>query len=227
MMKTKILLIIITGLFLIQWTCTTGEPKPPYVVNLPVPFHQQECGNWCGIACIQMWADFDGWLVTQAEIASYLGIVGNLYASPYDLERGVGAYTASPGWLERREWDEPGGQGELVAASITGIKYGVPSIMPFGGGTHAVLIKGYEWREEDDIPIALACWYHDPNGIVNRKISAAQLSNYFDCFPADYWVIVGDYDFVLEGINGHFAFIAAGGTYYGGPQTYDPFVFQE
>jgi hypothetical protein len=225
MMKTKILLIIVSALFLIQWTCTPPAPKPPYVVNLPVPYHQQECENWCGIACIQMWADFDGWLVPQADIASYLGIVGNLKASPYDLEIGVGAYTASPGWLERRACYEPGGKGELIAASITGIKYCVPSIMPFYGD-HAVLIKGYEWIDEDQ-PIALACWLHDPDGRNNWKITAGQLDYFFECYPSDNWVIVGYYDFVLEGIGGHAAFIAAGGTYYGGPPVYDPFVFQE
>lgn len=226
MMKTKILLIIIAGLFLIQWTCHYGTGNPPFYENLWVPYHQQECENWCGIACIQMWADRDGVLVNQGEIATYLG-VGNQKASPFHLEMGVGAYTSAPGWLEIRGWYDLGAKGDLVASSITGIKHGYPSIMPFYGGEHAVIIKGYEWREVDEKPVAISCWYHDPNGFNNWRISASILSRYFECGIYDYWVIVGFRDFVWEGMAGHQAFIEAGGTYYGGPQTYDPFVFQE
>jgi len=221
-MKFKILVIIIAGLFFVQWWCSFGTSNPPYKTNIWVPLHNQECENWCGIACIQMWADLDGVLVTQTTIANYLGVVGSMTPNPYELETGVGHFTCSPGWLERRPWDDPGAQGDLIAASITGIKYGIPSIMPFYNGDHAVLIKGYEWREENGKPVALSCWLNDPRGYENQKISASKLAAYFECFPYDYWVIVGYPEFVWEGIAGHDAFVAAGGTYYGGPLKYDP-----
>lgn len=71
-MKQKVLLIFIVMLFLVQWTCTTGE-KPPFSKNLWVPFYWQEQSNWCGPACVQMWADKCGIHVEQLEIAAFCG----------------------------------------------------------------------------------------------------------------------------------------------------------
>lgn len=220
-MKQKILLAVIASLFLMQFTCNIGS-APPNRLNLWVPYFWQECSNWCGIACVQMWADKDGWYVDQEDIATQIGVVGNNFAHPYQLEMGVGAYTCADGYLEARAWHEVGGKGELLGAIVAGIRAGYPAIMPFGGN-HAVLVTGYRWREgSDGSPIAISYYYHDPDGRPDQEIGAAEVERLFDCGFSDIWVIVGFPEFVWEGIEGHNQFIVAGGTYYGGPETYDP-----
>jgi hypothetical protein len=197
------------------------SPNPDQILNLNVPYHQQECNNWCGLACIQMWADWDGVNVTQQDIANYLG-VGNHTISPYEVLYGVGYFTCSPGHLETRDSFEPGSQGDLISASIYGIQGYVPSIMPFFTD-HAVLIKGYKWREdENNEPLAIKVWYNDPNGYYNRSCSGSSLKSYFMPCPFDYWLIVGDYDFIDGGIDGHDDFVYERGTWYGGPSYYNP-----
>jgi hypothetical protein len=93
-MKMKVFLIIICAISLMQFICSSGEPDKN--INLPVPYHQQVFSNYCGIACIQMWAEYNGICVSQQEIAAYLGI-GCEFVSPYLLDLGVANFTASQG----------------------------------------------------------------------------------------------------------------------------------
>jgi hypothetical protein len=224
-MMTKRFVVITRGIFvvtlcLINLHCYT--PDPEKLINLNVPYHQQVCSNWCGLACVQMWADFDYINVTQQEIASYIGIDGNDTANAFELLIGVGAFTCSAGHVETRDSFEPGSQGDLISATIYAIQDSVPSIMPFFTD-HAVLIKGYKWREDESgKPFALNVWYHDPNGFANRNCSGGSLRSYFMPCPFDYWVLVGDYYYIDEGIDGHDAFVMEWGTYYGGPAYYNP-----
>lgn len=214
----RMFVIIFAYLLFINWSCSTSDPD--YLVNLNVPYHAQECPNWCGIACVQMWADFNGPLVSQQNIANYLGIGGGT-ASPWELEWAVGTYTASEGYLALKEWDAPGAQGDLIGATICGIDAGIPAIMPFLGD-HAVLIKGHKWSDSTGRPIAKKTFYHDPNNLPNQEIYGSSLADRFVPCPWQYWVIVGWEDFVPIGFDGHIAFILRGGTYYGGPDPYDP-----
>ncbi|UCH98424.1 MAG: C39 family peptidase [Candidatus Aminicenantes bacterium] len=211
--------IIAASLFLINVQCIPSDLEK--LINLDVPFHNQECSNWCGIACIQMWAHFDGFSVTQQEIANELGIGFNQATSPFDLETGIGSFTCSEGYCATRGIFEPGAQGDLIGATIYAIQDYVPSIMPFWMD-HAVLIKGYKWREDENgRPLAIKVWFHDPNNLPNRTIDGGTLEIRFMPAPV-YWVIIGLPDYVFEGIIGHDSFVLAGGTYYGGPYHYDP-----
>ena len=221
----RILVVIGTALICMNITfqCSVSSDPPDWVIDLQVPYHYQLYCNYCGIACVQMWAHFDGWEVAQDSIASYVGITpGSYAANPYQLERAVGAYTGAYGYLERREFWEPGAQGDLISSTIEGLKYCVPSIMPFSGN-HAVLIKGSEWNEKTDgSPLAKRIYLHDPNNLPSQNISADELTRRFIPCPFDYWVIVGWEDFILNGIIGHDTFVLMGGTYYGGPSYYNP-----
>jgi hypothetical protein len=218
-MKMKVSLITICAISLMQFICSSGEPEKN--INLPVPYHQQVCSNYCGIACIQMWAEYDGICVSQQEIAAYLGIGGEL-VSPYFLDLGVANFTASQGYLEFRPFTELDAQGDLIGATICGIKEYIPSIMPFYGN-HAVLIKGYKWHEDAyGRPIADKAYYNDPRYGENLTITAGNLEVTFIPCPINYWVIVGYPSLVPEGREGYNVFILEGGTYYGGSSNRDP-----
>lgn len=217
-MKMKVFLIIICAISLMQFICSSGEPDKN--INLPVPYHGQVCPNYCGIACIQMWAEYNGICVSQQEIASYLGIGGEL-VSPYLLDLGVANFTASQGYLAIRTIFEPNAQGNLIGATIAGIKEYIPAIMPFDGN-HTVLIKGYKWHEDAyGRPIADKAYYHDPDDLPNQTITAGALESTFEPCPS-YWVIVGYPSLVPEGREGYNVFILEGGTYYGGSSNRDP-----
>ena len=99
--------------------------------------------KWCGIACVQMWADYNGIQVTQQQIADAIGVAGNDTASPFELETAVGSFTCYEGYCATREFWEAGSQGDLIGATIYAIQDYVPSIMPYFE-THAVLVKGYK-----------------------------------------------------------------------------------
>ncbi len=202
-----------------QFICSSGEPEKN--INLPVPYHDQVCQNYCGIACIQMWAEYNGIYVTQQAIANFLGISGET-VSPYLLDQGVAYFSGSQGYLEFRPFDELDAQGDLIGATICGIQENIPSIMPFYGN-HAVLIKGYKWHEDlYGRPIADRAYYHDPDDLPNQNITAGTLESAFIPCPFNYWVIVGYPSFVPEGREGYNVFILEGGTYYGGSSNRDP-----
>jgi hypothetical protein len=219
------LFIIFTALIClnITFSCSFISEPPSFYVNLMVPYHQQDVVNYCAPACVQMWAHYDGRLTTQDNIAYYMGMVPyEDYVSPYELERAVGNFTNSEGYLARKDGWQPGAQGDLIAATIEGIKYGVPSIMPFQGD-HVVLIKGYKWREKaDGTPFAIRVYYHDPNDYPDQNIPANDLLALFVPAPFDYWVIVGRSEFADNGVFGHDIFVLMGGTYYGGSAYYNP-----
>lgn len=216
---SKLMLILVTVLLLMNLKCPGSKLENH--IDLYVPYFEQETTYYCAIACIQMWAAKDGITATQQEIANYIGM-GVCGVNPMLLERGVAHFTCSEGYLALKSIWEPGAQGDLISATITGVKYGIPSIMPFFVD-HTVLIKGYKYREDiPGKPIAIEAYYHDPNRNPNQRRTAAQLSSNFDPSGSTYWVLVGFPDLMDMGIDGHNAFILSGGTYYGGPSYYDP-----
>jgi hypothetical protein len=102
-MMTKIIVVITRGILvatlcLINLNCYT--PDPEKIINLNVPYHQQVCSNWCGLACIQMWADFDNINVTQQEIANYIGIDGH---DEFVMEWGT--YYGGPAYYNPKHFD--------------------------------------------------------------------------------------------------------------------------
>jgi hypothetical protein len=217
----RLMLALIVLLFLINWTCTIGV-VPDKEVVLDVPYHNQECEGYCAAACIQMWAHHDGWLTFQTDIAEYIGAHPQSGAHPMEIERGVGYFTCSEGHFIQKLWDIPGAQGDLISVTISGIECGTPSIMPFYGN-HAILIRGHHWREdENNRPIAIRAYFHDPDNGANGSISASLLKYAFEPSPWKYWVVVANPDIESVGISGHNQFILLNGTYYGGPNKYDP-----
>jgi hypothetical protein len=219
-MKYKFLVIVIAALLLINVQCDDGDPDMN--VNLSVPYHQMAFTNACGLACIQMWADYDGITVSQYDIATMLGVQPGQTVAPDVLEWGVGFYTWSEGCLATKLMSVPGAKGDLIAATIYGVDDRNPSIMPFWED-HAVIIKGYQWYwDEGYKPVATNVRYHDPNGEANQYETANILDAYFMPSPYAYWVIVAHPEYVGMGLEGHNAFIVAGGTYYGGPSYYNP-----
>jgi hypothetical protein len=223
-MKNKLLVIVIAALLLINVQCDDGGDPDP-VVRLDVPYHAQEEVNWCGIACIHMWSDYDGFNVTQQDIAWYIGVSPGQPAHPAQLEHGVSQCTCYEGHLAVRLWNEPGAQGDLIAATIAGMDRYIPSIMPFWED-HAVIITGHKWREDEyGRPFAIKTWYHESNpanGGPDVEIPADILAHSFMPCPWEYWVIVAYPELVEKGIEGHNMFVVAGGTYYGGPSYYNP-----
>ncbi len=227
--KTIILLAIF--LFFANWSACF-DPDPDEEMNLYVPYQTQDHPNWCGIACIQMWNQYceGGLWIPQLTIAKAIDVWYER-AHPRDLLRGVGMYTDSPGHLAHRSFTEPGSQGDLIAATVTGVLDYNPSIMPFWE-EHAVLIKGYKYRYKeikdeygnvvDTIPIAIYVYYNDPGDTANIGTGIASLKNLFVPCPFDYWVIVGFQHYVPQGVDGHNSFILRGGSYYGGPLNYNP-----
>lgn len=125
-MKQKFFLIAIVMVFLVQWTCTTGE-KPPFSKNLWVPYYWQEQNNWCGPACVQMWADKSGFYFEQLEIAAFLGIPtpSTGLAAPYRLADAVEFYVGVDGYLTSRGWFDLRGRGDLIASCIVGVAKGI------------------------------------------------------------------------------------------------------
>lgn len=220
-MSRVLALAVLSFLLFSNFTCSVNAPEPDPHVKLPIIYHPQECPNYCGIACIQMWAHWDGDLVSQQEIADYVAFSGS-GTNPVELEKGVGNYTCSPGWIAALPWDFPGAQGDLIAAAIRGIDAWVPAIMPYWAD-HAILVFGFKWKvDANGKPLAILVHYHDPNGAPDQKRTAQELAYFFQPALYNYWVVLGYEDFYSDGVAGHESFILNGGTYYGGPNPYDP-----
>ncbi len=231
-MKKKILMIIVMSMLFLNWTINCNNtPDPPRNVNLNVPYHYQQCSYYCGVACIQMWAHFcNGIVYTQDEIADFVYAEPPNGANPYDLADGVAYFTHYEGYIELRNSFEDGAQGDLISATIAGIKEGVPSIMPLGTN-HAVLIKGYTWSDVQYVddegcvnvkPQAIEVRLHNPDHLPNQSYGVIELEWLFEPSPIFYWVILGYEDYVYEGISGHDAFVTRRGSCYGGPSNYNP-----
>ncbi len=218
-MNKIVLSIIVIFSLLAMSNCDDGDPGKD--INLPVPFFNQEYPPWCGIACIQMWAHYDSVRPSQAAIAGFLQVTPYQKASPSQLLIGVGEYTGSEGYLATKARDIPGSQGDLIAATIEGVIEYTPSIMPFYGD-HAILIKGHNWKMENERKVAIKTYYHDPDGGKDLEANASTLKVLFVAAPWEYWVVVGRPEFVPEGVESHDRFVLQGGTYYGGPLVYNP-----
>lgn len=227
MMKKILCFIVIVLSFLILQSCGVKQRE-----WLDVPFICAQDDDYCCVACIQMWAWYDGNTgVTQDEIAWVVGAP----TLPDMAECGVNEFTNSMGWLEKRLFS-PTAQDECIAASIAAYKEKCPSIMPFYGGQHAVLTIGYKSHEEgegeDKRPVADYMWYHDPAPWLLDgeclQVSAHRLkTHYFTLSGVWYFVIVGSPIYVQWGLIGYDEFLDKGGSFYGGPDDYDPFVFQQ
>jgi hypothetical protein len=225
MTRIQVFLLVLVALLFLNGSssCNVGTVVN-YISDLNVPYHKQDCPNYCGIACVQMWAHFDGWLVSQADIAKELDLEPtDSMTNPYELEMAVGMYTLSFGYLARKHVTELGGQGDLISASIEGVRQNVPSIMPLYAGLHTALVKGYEWNEKPDgRPYAITAYVHDPWNGEDLEKPANIFMGEFDPAPFYYWVILGWEDFLDDGSFGHDTFVMMGGTYYGGPAVYNP-----
>jgi hypothetical protein len=221
MLKRVIFCLIISSIILPYTGCDNGE-DPPYYRVLPVPYFavQTPGAGYCAVACIQMWGHYDKKYYSQDEIAIYVGIP----TLPDDAVDGVNRFTNSDGWIEW-EPDTKRGQELTIAYSIACVFDGCPSIVPFDGGTHAVLAIGYKYhRNTMDIPIADFLTYHDPDVGGNLEMTGAELYGIrFLPVQSRYYVIVGARRHVTMGANGLAEFKAAGGTYYGEDPD-DPFV---
>ena len=222
LMKRIFFLIAIVILLTCFNSCFTNEPDR---IILDIPYSAQIEPAFCGVACIQMWAHYDHPCceVSQLDIADYVG-VGAYGVLPWDILRGVSHFTSVEGFLALKDIYTPGAQGDLLGATITGIKNGQPSILPTRFGEHAIIIRGHEWHEENGRPIADEIFYHDPDDIPDLSMPANLFLNYVFTPPTfgDYWAIIAFVSFFDAGIAAHDEFVLSNGTYYGGPLHYDP-----
>jgi hypothetical protein len=214
-----LLLIMLVG-------CPGGSPSDELILN--VPHCQQTKINYCAVASILMWRQYDGLLpdLTQDQIGGLIN-VGELGTSPASVVAGVCVLTNSDNAEMVAIHDYlPGAQGDLVSACIEGVDNYVPSIMPFYYGFHAVVFVGYKGRtlKEDGSPLAKYVYINDPETIyAKERITFADLKDfYFTPVDFDYYVILGDPSFFTYGTIGHDQFVWNLGTYYGGPSVYDP-----
>ncbi|MCP4221608.1 MAG: hypothetical protein GY765_43690 [bacterium] len=223
----KIMISVLSIFLFLHWSCNSNPGK---LFHLDVPFHSQKAHNYCGIACIQMWSEFDfkGPTETQQQIANRLGVGAN-YVDPNVIWTGVSWYTGSPGYIATKSYFEKGGQGDLISSVVTGINESTPSIIPIHLD-HVVLAIGAEWMEKkvivgmyyEFIPVAKVIRVHEPRGIPNKNYSIGELLGDFTAWGGRYWVLLGRESFLVEGEQGHDEFVMRRGNYYGGPSHYDP-----
>lgn len=224
MLKNGLRLSVVMVCVLILFGCPTLKKD----FKLQIPFMYAESENYCAVACIQMWAWYDGnTFFTQDEIAQDLGAPTSLSMT----EWGVNLFTNSIGWTEIRPASNYS-QDLCITASVESYKQDCPSIMPFYGGQHGVLTTGYKYHDDQDgRPIADAMYYHDPMpgvGGAHLCLSAEVLKEgFYTPVQGYYYVIVGDRMFAASAVDAYDAFLDAGGTYYGGPTNYNPFVAEQ
>lgn len=219
MMKFRFIFII--ALFLSYFTCSTGEDIPENIC-LPVPYRAAERANYCAVACIQMWALYDGnTIITQDEIARRVGVP----TLPSNIVYGVWLYTNSPGFLFVGNGTEYF-QDRILSMSIAAFQKNRPSIIPVYDGEHAITMIGYKYHtSSDNRPIADKVWFHDPNGLNKYSTSISDFK--YNWFTPDWLngllrIILPDDEFVASGDDGYSIFLDLGGSYSGGPTLYEP-----
>ena len=223
MIKKKKSFCFIVLIFLISFTGCDGD-DPPFKKVLNVPYCPQSYAYYCAAACVYMWATYDGIPCTQAQVANWTG-AWPCGVPPFTVVDAIGFFTFSQGYFAWRYNYELGAQGDLMGACIEGIKDNVPSIMPFYGGSHAVLVTGFEWHEDaTDRPIGEVIYYSDPDGDYGEMVRiVANVEDFYWTPTAGlYYVLLGWEFYIYNGITGHDNFVLRRGTYYGGPPIYDP-----
>ena len=215
-------ILVLTVLITVFFSCYDGPP-PPKRVLLDVPYFPWLAHGYCAIACIQMWALYDGIAVTQNEIEAYTGT----YPNPFEVANAISIFTGSYGWIEYEDAiliDQA--QDLCISYSVACIEDRCPSIMPFERGDHSVITIGYKWTQTSaGFPLAEYMDYHDPNPNEGGglRLPGNVLKTLF--LPTEqgyYFVIVGFGFHVNVGRIGYAAFLDAGGTYLGGPSIYYP-----
>ncbi len=222
MLQRKLLFLFVLPLLALPG-CFDG----PWTDIRDVEYRPQLSSNYCGLACVQMWALYDD-KPEPTQDTIYYQIVANNSHGGYiwaeDIRNAVGFYTDSSGYLQ----EEPSGnvyQDACIASCIAAIKDFRLAIMPFYNGNHAVLATGYKWHYENGKRVADVMYYHDPDNKPYRQLPAADIKNtYFtwDNQRGSYWVIVGRRRQTVDGWDGYLNFLEEGGTYYGGPPIYNP-----
>jgi hypothetical protein len=217
----KKILFLSVVLVMIIGCLPDGDP-PVYHRDLNVPYRAWEVYDYCTVACIQMWGLYDGLSYQQDVIANYIGAP----TTPNDAETGVGMFTRCIGFLEVEPAYGGFQQDLCIAYSIACVdNEREPSIMPFYGGAHAILAKGFDWHRNQYLtPIADFMRYHDPNPAQGGylEMTGTQLKQRFSPANGYYFVITGMRFAWQWGLTGLLAFLDEGGTYYGGPLNYDP-----
>jgi len=194
-------------------------PPPGNHVRLPVPFISQMYNAWCGAACIQMWAYYDGLYPEQDDIASFIGwTVSNIY----NIAAGVGYFTNSPGYPVEYGSSEYE-QDLAMSAQVASIKEKIPSISIINHGTHAIIAKGFDWTDTSLGPRADGICIHDPWLGPNFYHTAGNWKHwFFTDYYGHHLIVLGDSYYLYQGESGYIEFLNQGGTYYGGPKHYKP-----
>lgn len=230
MKKHVLQMIVLIAIILPVLSCFDG---PWTDIRGPVPYREQIQNNYCAVACIQMWAMYDGAdesEIPQDFIADNMDI--NYYSSgvePEKIEDAVDMFTNAYGYMKIASSTNYG-QDQCIAGCIASIKDFTLSIVPFNRGTHAVLAFGYKWHYDAGVRVADKMYYHDPDGDAGADLVVYAHTLKFQKFLPDsrrgyYWTIIARRKNSTDGDNGLNIFINEGGTFYGGPSTYDPFTF--
>jgi len=215
-MRKVLFLIVLIGFFVGCY-----DDPPDNIVQLNVPYYAWDTDGYCSVACIQMWAAYDGYCISQSVISSYVGIP----TTPEKTASGICQFTNAVGYVE---WEPDLGnyyQDLCISYSIASVEDRCPSIMPFNQGNHAIITVGYQYHiDGGGVPIADNMTFHDPdpNQGDNLNITAANLKIRFEPSNGYYFVVVGFNVYVNIGIDGYNSFLMAGGTFYGGPVNYFP-----
>lgn len=199
---------------LILICCILEPPKSKY---LSVPHITQQYSGWCGAACIQMWAYYEGDYPTQSDIAAYIGWSGS---NVYDIAEGVTQFTSRTGFAKFYT-DTSDQQDAAVSAQVAAIRSGVPSISIVNHGYHAIIVIGFEWTElSDGRPRADFIRFNDPLWSDTEEIGAwTWKQHYFNpnLVSSKYEIVLTNHSYVDDGYEGHQEFKVRGGTYYGAP----------
>jgi hypothetical protein len=152
----KRLMSTITILTIIILICC--NPSPHHHKRLAVPFIQQWYIGWCGAACIQMWAYYQGLNPGQDDIAAFIGwTVSNVIA----IADGVTHFTNSygfPGIYGSGDYQ----QDAAMSAQVASVEDNIPSISIVNSGYHAVIVIGFDWTDTITGPRADGVSFHDP-----------------------------------------------------------------
>jgi hypothetical protein len=218
--RPKHLLISLTLISIIISICCSRQVLHHKV--LPVPFKPQLYNGWCAAACVQMWAEYDNNHPSQEDIARIIGWEG---VSPRSIAYGVGFFTRTTGV----DFYLPGSaayQNSAIASQVVSVDDNIPSVSIVKSGTHAVIVIGFNWTwSSSGRPIAEGVYFHDPlswAGEETYQTAESWKRWWFDTYNGrEFAFILGYFHHLGEGESGYADFLAAGGTYYGGPEDYD------